>query len=249
MSATLSTSAPTSASASTSMTAETVPSEGTGGRGVFRGRIGCRDGSGFHAVPHRYRLHLVPSCPSSLRIAVTRRLMGLHATLPVTVLPPAPDAGHGYASLGGLYEATRHRYQGTLSAPVLSDGWTGRIVSNHAPDIVRDLAGRFERGAEAPELYPVERARGIGAFEELAEERPDEALVEAEDRLTAAGGDGAFLLGGALTAADVQLWAVVTVRRYGPRGAAGPRVTEHVARLGALPAFREAARGLAHLGD
>ncbi|NLU70616.1 glutathione S-transferase family protein [Streptomyces sp. HNM0574] len=168
---------------------------------MFRGRIGSRPGSGFHAAPHRYRLYLAPPGPASVRIAVTHRLLGLDAVLPVTLLPPAaPDAGHPV--LRGLYEATRHRCEGPFAAPVLGDGWSGRIVSNHAPDIVRDLAGCFGTGT-GPELFPAALTRDIARFEALLEECGDEGLREAERRLAGRG----HLLGETLTAADVHLWS------------------------------------------
>ncbi|TXS09930.1 glutathione S-transferase family protein, partial [Streptomyces sp. ms191] len=53
----------------------------------FRGRIGCDVRSGHYAVPHRYRLHLTPSSPGCLGIAVTHSLLGLDETVPLTLLP------------------------------------------------------------------------------------------------------------------------------------------------------------------
>ncbi|HET6855832.1 MAG TPA: glutathione S-transferase family protein, partial [Streptomyces sp.] len=43
----------------------------------FRGRIGLDARSGHYAVPRRYRLHLSPSCPDCLQIAITHSLLGL----------------------------------------------------------------------------------------------------------------------------------------------------------------------------
>lgn len=130
----------------------------------FRSRIGCDARSGYPAVPHRYRLHLALSCPESLRIAVTHSLLGLEDTLPVTLLPAVPDAPDGgHLALGPLYEASSHQHPGPALAPVLSDSWTGRIVSTHAPGILRDLARRF--GARGPCLYPCgadERIEAVG---------------------------------------------------------------------------------------
>src|SRR4051812_5955798 len=72
----------------------------------LRGRIGGDARSGHYPVPHRYRLHLTPSCPQSLRIAVTHGLLGLGEILPVTLLPAVPDGPEGeYAALRPLYEA------------------------------------------------------------------------------------------------------------------------------------------------
>ncbi|GAA0666343.1 hypothetical protein GCM10010193_17370 [Kitasatospora atroaurantiaca] len=112
----------------------------------LRGRIGHDARSGYYPVPHRYRLHLALSCPHGLQIAVTHSLLGLDGTLPVTLLPALPDAGDdGYLALRPLYEASSHQHPGPAEAPVLSDGWSGRIVSTDPAEILTDLARRFRR--------------------------------------------------------------------------------------------------------
>ncbi len=144
----------------------------------LRGRIGCDVRSGHYAVPHRYRLHLSLSCPTGLEIAVTHSLLGLHDVLPVSLLPAVPDGpGDGYAALRPLYEASSHQHPGPAAAPVLSDGWTGRIVSTHAPDILRDLAERF--GGEGPELYPHHARYDIEEIGRLCEQDISDAAHSA----------------------------------------------------------------------
>lgn len=232
---------------------------------VFRGRIGRDARSGHYAVPGRYRLHLSPGCPGCLRIAVVHGLLGLDDACPVELLeavPDAPDGGHG--ALRPLYEASAHRYSGPATAPVLSDDWSGRIVSTHAPDIMRDLARHF--GAGRPALYPCGAEAEIEAWERLCAgldgaaqragqadadtaertEALDElltALAEAERRLTTQ----AYLLGDQLTAADVELWVALvqldTVHRTHLDAAAvhriagHPAVWAHARSLTARPAF------------
>lgn len=120
---------------------------------AFRGRLGRDARSGHYAVPRRYRLHLSPADPDCLRIAVTHSLLGLDAACPVTELPAVPDAPGGeHSALRPLYEASAHRYSGAATVPVLSDDWSGRIVSTYTPDILRDLARHFGAGRFA--LYP-----------------------------------------------------------------------------------------------
>lgn len=112
----------------------------------FRNAIGADARSGFYVVPRRYRLYLSRSCPTCRRIAHVHESLDLAACLPVTLLPPAPDAPDGgYVALRPLYEAAAHHYPGPAAPPVLADTWTGRIVSSHAPDILRDLTHRFAR--------------------------------------------------------------------------------------------------------
>ncbi|MEU9119923.1 glutathione S-transferase C-terminal domain-containing protein [Streptomyces sp. NPDC048506] len=232
----------------------------------LRGRIGCDARSGHYAVPHRYRLHLSLSCPDCLRIAVTHSLLDLGDILPVTLLPAVPDGpGGGYAVLRPLYEASSHQHPGPAAAPVLSDGWTGRIVSAHPSDILRDLAERF--GVNGPVLHPPRAAEDIEALGQLCEQDINEAaqcagrlgidgsaheaalgtllgaLGSLERRLT--GRD--HLFGDELTAADVQLWVTLvqldTVHRWHLDAAAVHRIAEHrrvwayARRLAALPAF------------
>ncbi|MEC4572434.1 glutathione S-transferase C-terminal domain-containing protein [Streptomyces virginiae] len=232
----------------------------------FQSRIGRDARSGFPAVPHRYRLHLTPSCPSCLRIAVTHSLLGLQDVLPMTSLPAVPDASDGgYVALRPLYEASSHLYPGPALAPVLSDGWTGRIVSTHAPDIVQDLIRRF--GVSEPCLYPDGAEARIQEVERLCEQginaaaqRAGRAGADAAERDVAlatllrglgslerrlAGDD--YLLDGRLTAADVELWVTLvqldTVHRWHLDAAAVYRITDHprlwsyARRLAALPAF------------
>src|SRR3954469_18755729 len=108
---------------------------------AFRGRLGRDARSGHHAVPRRYRLHLSTACPDGLRIAISHSLLALDDVCPVTFLPAVPDCPDGgHSALRPLYEASAHRYAGPAHAPVLGDDWSGRIVSTHTPDILRDLA-------------------------------------------------------------------------------------------------------------
>ncbi|MGW7436987.1 glutathione S-transferase C-terminal domain-containing protein [Streptomyces sp. NPDC054849] len=232
----------------------------------FRSRIGRDACSGYPAVPHRYRLHLAQSCPRCLQIAITHSLLGLEDALPMTLLPAVPDAPDGgHLALRPLYEASSHQYAGPAVAPVLSDGWTGRIVSTHAPDILQDLTRRF--GASGPHLYPDgadERIEAIGRLCEqgvnAAAQRAGRSGVGAAARDTALatllrGLDALerrlatteYLLGAELTAADVQLWVTLvqldTVHRWHLDAAAVYRITDHphlwayARRLAAAPAF------------
>ncbi|MFI9824039.1 glutathione S-transferase C-terminal domain-containing protein [Streptomyces sp. NPDC052013] len=232
----------------------------------FRSRIGCDARSGYYAAPHRYRLHLSLSCPHCLQIAVTHSLLGLDDTLPVTLLPAAPDApGGGHQALRPLYEASSHQHTGPAVAPVLSDNWTGRIVSTHTPDILRDLARQF--AGHGPDLHPRGADEAIAAVGRLCEQ----GITEAAQRAGQSGGDPAardtalvtllrtldvlewrlasreHVLGGELTVGDVKLWVSLvqldTVHRHHLDAAAVHRITDHprlwayARRLAAHPAF------------
>ncbi|MFE5793071.1 glutathione S-transferase C-terminal domain-containing protein [Streptomyces sp. NPDC056503] len=222
---------------------------------AFRGRIGRDAASGHYAVPYRYRLHVAPADPDCLSIAVTHGLLGLDTTLPLRLLPELPDAPDGsYTVLRPLYEASAHLYTGPAAAPVLGDMWTGRIVSTHVPDILRDLALRF-RG-DGPDLLPEGHREEIDAVAALcadgihrAAQRAGElgldpeagARREAEDALgalfAALGGLDArlagrpYVLGHAPTLADVHVWGALvqldTVHRWHLDAEALRRVAAH----------------------
>ncbi|MEU2286948.1 glutathione S-transferase C-terminal domain-containing protein [Streptomyces sp. NPDC013178] len=166
---------------------------------AFRGRIGRDARSGHYAVPRRYRLHLSPADPDGLRIAVTHGLLGLDRACPMTFLPAVPDCPDGgHAVLRPLYDASAHRYTGPALGPVLSDDWSGRIVSTHGPDIARDLAERSELGVPPAEgwgkfaggratLYPCGAESEIEAVERMCAR----GIEEAAQRAGAAGAEEA----------------------------------------------------------
>ncbi|MFF9813157.1 glutathione S-transferase C-terminal domain-containing protein [Streptomyces sp. NPDC014006] len=233
---------------------------------AFRGRIGRDARSGHYAVPRRYRLHVSTAAPDGLRIAITHSLLGLDESCPVTFLPAVPDCPDGgHATLRPLYEAGAHRYPGPALAPVLSDDWSGRIVSTHARDIMRDLDRHFTSGH--PSLYPRAGAAGIEHVERLC----TDGIEEAAQRAGSAAADPAeraaalrtlltalddaqrllagrrYLIGEQLTAADIELWVALvqldTVHRHHLDAAAVQRIAGHPAlwaharRLSAHPAF------------
>ncbi|MEU7057429.1 glutathione S-transferase C-terminal domain-containing protein [Streptomyces sp. NPDC046197] len=233
---------------------------------AFRGRIGRDARSGHYAVPRRYRLHLSTACPQGLRIAVTHSLLALDDICPVTLLPAVPDCpGGGHSALRPLYEASAHRYTGPALGPVLSDDWSGRIVSTHAPDIVRDLDRHF--GDSRAPLHPSGAQTRIEAVERLCAQD----IEQAAQRAGQAGGDPAeraaalevllgaldvleqeltrhpYVTGDQLTSADVALWAHLvrldTVHHNHldacavHRIADRPAVWAYARRLAAHPAF------------
>ncbi|MFE3849664.1 glutathione S-transferase C-terminal domain-containing protein [Streptomyces griseorubiginosus] len=232
---------------------------------AFRGRIGQDARSGHYAVPRRYRLHLATACADGLRIAVVHGLLGLDDICPVTFLDPVPDCPDGgHSALRPLYEASAHRYTGAATAPVLSDDWSGRIVSTHAADITRDLARHF--GSGRPALYPcgaqseteaVERmCRGIGQAAQRAGSAGGaaaERAVELEQLLDSLGAlerrlvGREYLIRDHITAADVELWVALvqldTVHRHHLDASAVQRIADHptlwayARRLAAHPAF------------
>ncbi|MDX3534495.1 hypothetical protein PV721_08955 [Streptomyces sp. MB09-01] len=111
-----------------------------------------RAGAGFSPVPHRYRLYLRADCPRSRRVAAALAALGIEDSVATTVLGTGTEAGSlvgtgtgcgteaaGHTALRLAYEAAGHHFDGTLTVPALVDTWSGRVVSDHTPDILDDL--------------------------------------------------------------------------------------------------------------
>jgi glutathionyl-hydroquinone reductase len=142
------------------------------------------------------------------------------------------DPVNGFALLREAYEATEPGYDGHISVPVLWDRETSRIVSNNFPDITIDLDTQFGAFANgAYDLYPEPLRPEIDAINAVIYENVNNGvyrsgmattqaayhdavtklfatLDELEDRLAGR----RYLLGDAITEADVRLW--VTLVRF-----------------------------------
>ncbi|MFF2463606.1 glutathione S-transferase C-terminal domain-containing protein [Streptomyces mirabilis] len=211
----------------------------------LRSRIGVGLAGGFYPAPHRYELFLSASCPHSLRISITLGLLGPTDSVATTLLAHPAETPDAFASLRRAYEATVHHHDGPLTAPALCDRWSGRIVSNHTPDILRDLAGLLSGhdGARVSVLRPPALAADTDALRDLLDRdvtpaaepsRRSAALDLLDRRLTSR----PYAVGEELTAADVDLW--VALVHLGPAGtlSSHPRLRDYVRRLGDHPAFR-----------
>lgn len=206
-------------------------------------RIGVGLAGGFYPAPHRYELFLSASCPRSLRVSITLGLLGLKDSVATTLLGNPAETPAASASLRSAYEATVHHYDGPLTAPALCDRWSGRIVSNHTPDILRDLAGLLSGHDEAcpSTLRPPDLTADIDVLRDLLDRdvTPDAGLSErsaALDLLSHRLALRPYVLGGELTAADVDLW--VALVRLGPATLGDrPRLRDYVGRLRDHPAF------------
>ncbi|MFF3448718.1 cell envelope biogenesis protein OmpA [Streptomyces sp. NPDC002667] len=208
-------------------------------------RIGVGLAGGFYPAPHRYELYLSRSCPHSLRIAITLGLLGLTDSVATTLLVDPVRTPAAFASLRRAYEATEHHFDGPLTAPALCDRWSGRIVSNHTPDILRDLAGLLSgHTTTCPStLCPPSLTADIEALRDLLERdvtpsaRPSE-LAAALDLLDCRLAARPYVLGDGLTAADVDVWVALTGLGCPEVLGARPRLVDYVRRLGDHPAFR-----------
>jgi putative glutathione S-transferase len=178
------------------------------------------------------------------------------------------DPVNGFALLREAYEATEPGYPGHISVPVLWDRASRRIVSNNFPDITIDLGTAFRAwSGGAPELYPAPLRAEIDAINQVVYETVNNGvyrsgfagsqeqyhqavtsifatLDDLEERLASR----RYLLGDAITEADVRLW--VTLARFDAvyyshfktnlrRLSDYPNLWGYARDLYSLPAFRE----------
>jgi putative glutathione S-transferase len=178
------------------------------------------------------------------------------------------DPVNGFALLRDAYEATQPGYDGHVSVPVLWDKQAGRIVSNNFPDITIDLETRFGAWADRRfDLYPEALRPEIDELNELVyatvnngvyrsgfastQESYHQAvsrLFDTLDMLEQRLAGRRYLVGDALTEADVRLW--VTLARFDVvyyshfkcnlrRISDYQNLWAYARRLYALPAFRD----------
>ncbi|HEX5189343.1 MAG TPA: glutathione S-transferase C-terminal domain-containing protein [Streptosporangiaceae bacterium] len=178
------------------------------------------------------------------------------------------DPVNGFSFLREAYDATEPGYDGHISVPVLWDRQVGRIVSNNFPDITIDLETQFARWADpGMQLYPAALRPEIDEINELvytsvnngvyrsgfaqtqqAYHEAVTAIFAALDQLEERLAGRRYLMGPALTEADVRLW--VTLARfdavyYSHFKANLRRITDYQNLWGyardlyAIPAFRE----------
>jgi glutathionyl-hydroquinone reductase len=141
-----------------------------------------------------------------------------------------PDPVEGFEFLSEAYLRTDPEYTGRVTVPCIWDRETGRLVTNNYPDITIDLEtqfGAFQRPG-APELYPEALRAEIDAVNAVVysevnngvyragfattQEAYEEAvatLFRRLDRLEERLSTERYLVGGALTEADVRLFTTL----------------------------------------
>lgn len=190
--------------------------------------------------PGRYHLYVSLACPWAARTLVVRVLKRLERVIGVTVVDPVrdergwrlhaddPDPHEGFRFLEEAYRATDPGYSGRVTVPVLWDVEQRRIVNNESSEIIRMLDAWSDEG---PALYP-ERLRaeidevnervyhGVNdgvyragfATTQAAYEEAFDALFATLDWLEERLARRRYLVGDALTEADVRLF--VTLVRF-----------------------------------
>ena len=213
------------------------------------GSAGPTGEGGFAAEPGRYHLYISLACPWAHRTLIFRKLKGLEAMIGLSVVNwhlgeegwtfapgrgVVPDPVLGVRRIYELYTASRPRYTGRVSVPVLFDKARGRIVNNESADIIRMFNSAFDGVGAAPgDYYPAELRAEIDALnariyptvnngvyrsgfasKQAAYEEAVVALFETLDGLEARLAERRFLCGDRLTEADWRLFT--TLVRFDP---------------------------------
>jgi putative glutathione S-transferase len=247
------------------------------------GAAGPTGEGGFAAEAGRYHLYVSLACPWAHRTLIFRKLKGLEGMIGLSVVnwlmgeegwTFAPGRGVIPDSVGGahrlyeIYVASRPRYTGRVSVPVLFDKARREIVSNESADIIRMLNSAFDGvGAAAGDYYPVDLRAEIDALNsriyptvnngvyragfagaQAAYEEAAVAVFETLDALETRLAEKRFLCGDRLTEADWRLFP--TLLRFDPvyvglfkcnirRIADYPHLTRYLRELRAWPGIEE----------
>jgi len=240
----------------------------------FNGRIANEAHATFSPEPGRYHLYAGWFCPWSQRVTLEIALKGLESVISISYVdnsrdargwafrePYGPDPINGFALLRDAYEQTEPGFDGHISVPTLWDKKLGKIVSNDFKSIGIDVATAFDQYSNGYQTYPVTVAdqieeldaligpainQGVGAASQGNPEaisKLNETLAILDERLST----NTYLLGDALTEADIRLW--VTLVRFDVKENATrsinagletfPHIWNYAKRLYALPAFKQ----------
>lgn len=136
------------------------------------GTPGISGDGGFTAEQDRYHLYVSLACPWAHRTLVMRKLKGLEAIIPVSVVHPlmlehgwtlaqdfpgaTGDTLNHHDYLYQLYLQADPHYSGRVTVPVLWDKKARTVVSNESSEIIRMFNSAFDGlGARAGDYWPV----------------------------------------------------------------------------------------------
>ncbi len=143
------------------------------------GSAGPTGTGGFKAEAGRYRLYAALICPWASRTLIARRLKGLEAVVPLTILEPEltdqgwrfspddPDPVMGASYIHELYTRADPHVSGRATVPVLWDLAQDTLVSNESSEILRMFNSGFGALASGPDLYPAADRARIDALNDL----------------------------------------------------------------------------------
>ncbi|MES0371386.1 MAG: glutathione S-transferase family protein [Mariprofundaceae bacterium] len=200
----------------------------------------CRFGEGgFPAETNRYHLYVSLACPWAHRALIFRKLKGLEALIPVTVVQPhmldrgwqfdEPEPNYGFQYAHQLYAKADPEYSGRVTVPILWDKKEQTIVCNESAEIIRIFNSAFNELTGNRDDYYLEALRGdideINDFvyrninngvykcgfatKQKAYEGAFDALFSALDEVESRLGEHRYLVGNTLTEADWRLFTTL----------------------------------------
>ena len=129
----------------------------------------CAIGEDCHpAERDRYHLYVSLACPWAHRTLIMRRLKGLEALIPVSIVhphmldqgwefQPEPEPLYGFTHAYQLYARAEAHYTGRVSVPILWDKITQTIVCNESAEIIRMFNSAFgDLTGNREDFYPAE---------------------------------------------------------------------------------------------
>lgn len=159
------------------------------------GSAGPTGEGGFAAEPGRYRLYVALICPWASRTLIARKLKGLDAMIPVTVVNPTlSDEGWAFGGYPGadadplfgaqhlheIYTRADPHVTGRATVPVLWDMKRDRLVNNESADILRMFDTAFEGLVPSDlRLYPADLAEEIDALNARIYDRLNNGVYKA----------------------------------------------------------------------
>ncbi|WOR16058.1 glutathione S-transferase C-terminal domain-containing protein [Hyphomonas sp. FCG-A18] len=150
----------------------------------FRGWIEPDAAAAFPAEQDRYHLYLSKACPWCHGVELVLSLKGLREVVGITWMDPImsengwvidqaqfvpTDGVPRDRYLFEVYQRAAPDYTGAISAPVLLDRKSGKIVSTDSADIMRMLGSAFAPEA-GPELYPAHLRSEIDRIADFVQE-------------------------------------------------------------------------------
>lgn len=209
---------------------------------VWRDTVEDTPGARFPVEQGRYHLYVAWACPWAHRTLLARKLLGLEAALPVSVVAPDmldqgwvfddahPDALYGLGRLYELYQRDDPEATTRVTVPVLWDAVQQRIVNNESSELIRMFSGPFRR---------LQRPDALLAGHELRPPELVEELDAVNDRIYTTLNNGVYKAGFARTQAaydaavgelfDTLDW--LEQRLQDRRWLVGDRITEADLRL------------------
>ncbi|MCU1601961.1 MAG: glutathione S-transferase-like protein [Frankiales bacterium] len=180
--------------------------------------------------PGRYQLVVSRACPWASRAIVVRELLGLQEALPMLVCGPVHDEDSWTFEGGRLKDLYPDGYDRGITVPAIVDLTTGTVVNNDYPSLTLRLETEWTalHAEGAPDLYPEPLREEMDEVMELvfhdvnngvykcgfagdqdAYEKAYRTLWDRLDWLTDRLSGQRFLMGDAITEADVRLFTTL----------------------------------------